>query len=180
MMLKQTTGSYPQQHGLGFMCKILGIVACDPRGVMGKQGKLPWNYPEDIEFFCKTIGNHTLIMGRKTFEGLPDKYKKNRKSIVFSRDYHESFENVIWVSSLEEFSRLEQLSSIFLIGGGELFSLFLENRMVDGCFITHIHKCYEGDVFFPLSLIKGWRKTVLDEKENLTFCFYENFADCHS
>ncbi|WP_375793778.1 dihydrofolate reductase [Chlamydia sp. 12-01] len=162
------------------MYKILGIVACDPNGVIGNQGKLPWNYPEDIKFFSKTIENTPLIMGRKTLDGLPGKYIKNRKVIVFSRDLYKNSENIIWVSSLEEFRNLELPSPIFLLGGGELFSLFLENHMLHECFVTHIHKCYDGDAFFPLPLLEGWKKTILDEKEDLTFCYYESLTNCHA
>ncbi|MEF9496822.1 dihydrofolate reductase [Chlamydia sp. 04-14] len=162
------------------MYKILGIVACDPNGVIGNQGKLPWNYPEDIKFFSKIIENMPLIMGRKTFEGLPDKYTNDRKVIVFSKNFHENSEDRVWVSSLEEFRNLELPSPIFLLGGGDLFSLFLENHLLHGCFVTHIHKCYDGDVFFPLSSLEGWKKTILDEKKDLTFCYYESLADCHA
>lgn len=162
------------------MYKILGIVACDPRGVIGNQGKLPWDYPEDIKFFSKMIENMPLIMGRKTFEGLPDKYIKNGKVIVFSRSFHKNSENIIWVSSLEQFHDLDLPSPIFLLGGGELFSLFLEHRMLHGCYVTHIHKCYDGDAFFPLSLLEGWKKTILDEKEDLTFCYYESLSHCYA
>ncbi|MFJ1509363.1 dihydrofolate reductase [Chlamydia crocodili] len=162
------------------MYRILGIAACDPNGVIGNQGKLPWNYPEDLEFFSKTIENMPLIMGRKTFEGLPNKYTKNRKMIIFSKNFHENSEDRVWVSSLEEFRNLGLPSPIFLLGGGDLFSLFLENHMLHGCFVTHIHKYYDGDAFFPLSLIEGWKKTILDEKEDLTFCYYENLTNCHA
>ncbi|BAE80787.1 dihydrofolate reductase [Chlamydia felis Fe/C-56] len=162
------------------MCKILGIVACSPSGVIGNQGKLPWSYSKDIEFFAKTIENKPLVMGRKTWEGLPEKYTKGRQIFVFSRSFYDNAEGVIWVSSLEEFFSLELPPSVFLIGGGDLFSLFLENQLLTGCFVTHIHRCYDGDAFFPLSLLVGWNKTILDEQEDLTFCYYESLADSHT
>ncbi|WP_348663453.1 dihydrofolate reductase [Chlamydia vaughanii] len=162
------------------MKTIFGVAACDPNGVIGNQGKLPWSYPEDINFFSTVIGKRPIIMGRKTWEALPSKYSADRQVVIFSRSYHEDTRNIFWVSSLEEFNSLELSFPVFLIGGGDIFSLFLENHMLRGCFITHIKKCYEGDIFFPLFLLEGWKKKVLDEKEGLTICYYENLSYCHT
>ncbi|CRI33278.1 Dihydrofolate reductase 2 [Chlamydia pneumoniae] len=159
------------------MCKnrgVRGIVACDPRGVIGLEGKLPWHYPEDLQFFSETIQKFPIVMGRKTWETLPRKYFVDRAVVVFSHEKRQGVHGEIWVTSLEEFLLLDLSSPTFLIGGGELYSLFLENQIVRDFFISHIKKEYAGDTFFPLSLLETWTKTVLRDTQKITTCYYEN------
>ena len=121
---------------------IFGIAACDPRGILGKGNQVPWDYPEDRHFFSHVIGKHPIVMGRKTWESLPKHYCFHRKVIVFSQRTYDS-SHCLWVSSLKKFNDLILPSPIFLLGGGEIFSLFLENHKVKGCFLTHIQKYYD-------------------------------------
>ncbi|EPP36211.1 Dihydrofolate reductase [Chlamydia avium] len=159
---------------------ILGIAACDPRGTIGKGNRLPWDYPEDLRFFSHVIGKYPIVMGRKTWEGLPKHHCVHRKVIVFSRHTCVNSSHLIWVSSLEEFDILTLPSPIFVIGGGEIFSLFLENYKIRGCFLTHIRQCYDGEIIFPLSLLEGWKQTVLHQTRDLKFCYYENYSYCYA
>ncbi|WP_100934392.1 dihydrofolate reductase [Candidatus Chlamydia corallus] len=154
--------------------QVSGIVACDPRGVIGLEGKLPWHYPEDLQFFSETIQEFPIVMGKKTWRTLPGKYFINRQVIVFSHEKQKATEGVSWVSSLEEFMLLDLPSLTFLIGGGEIYSLFLENQIVQNFFVSHIKKKYDGDTFFPLSLLETWTKTVLKNTQDITTCYYEN------
>lgn len=152
--------------------RILGIAACDPQGVMGNKGKLPWNYPEDVKFFAEITAGVPLIMGHRTFLSLPDRYFKGRTSIVFSRQKF-SIPNVIFVSSLTEFFSLpEQHEDLYLIGGTEMYSLFLKKQLVREFLLTRIKNSYEGDVFFPLSLLKDWKGLKIRETEEFTIYRY--------
>ena len=110
------------------MIQATGIVAIDPRGVMGASGKLPWSYPEDLRFFAETIQHHPIIMGRKTWESLPDKYKCGRTVVVFSQKHRLS--QGVWISSLAEYEKLS-LDSPFLIGGAELFDYFFQQNLLN-------------------------------------------------
>ncbi|ANG66062.1 dihydrofolate reductase [Chlamydia gallinacea] len=157
------------------MKMIFGIAACDPRGILGKGNQLPWDYPEDRHFFSHVIGKHPIVMGRKTWESLPKHYCFHRKVIVFSQRTYDS-SHCLWVSSLKKFNDLILPSPIFLLGGGEIFSLFLENHKVKGCFLTHIQKYYDGDTVFPLSLLEGWKSMVIHQTQDLKFCYYENYS----
>ncbi|SPN73874.1 Dihydrofolate reductase,dihydrofolate reductase,Dihydrofolate reductase [Chlamydia serpentis] len=156
--------------------KITGIVACDPSGVIGSKGKLPWHYPEDLLFFSETIQKFPIVMGKKTWETLPRKYFDGRQSAVFSRKNQQTLKGISWVRSLEEFMLLNLLSPIFLIGGAEIYSLFLQNHMVEDFFVSHIKKKYEGDTFFPLSWLETWRKTTVRNTQDITICHYENLC----
>ncbi|EPP34580.1 dihydrofolate reductase family protein [Chlamydia ibidis] len=155
------------------MTTILGIAACASNGVMGKAGLLPWHYPEDLVFFNEMIGDHPIIMGKKTFINLPKKYFTKRKSIVFSKTAHKATEDLLWVTSLEEFSMLQLPKISYLIGGSEVFNLFLEQNLLKGFYITHIKNQYEGDTFFPLSKLKTWECKTLRENKNLKICYYK-------
>ncbi|AAF39695.1 dihydrofolate reductase [Chlamydia muridarum str. Nigg] len=156
------------------MIQATGIVAIDPRGVMGGAGKLPWNYPEDLRFFSETIQDHPIIMGRKTWESLPDRYKCGRTVIVFSRQH--SCAQGIWISSLVEYEKLS-LNSPFLIGGAELFDWFFQYNLLKSCFVTHIKREYQGDTFFPVERLSGWKRESVLKTEDFNIYHYENYAN---
>ncbi|MBQ8498893.1 dihydrofolate reductase [Chlamydia sp.] len=155
------------------MMEVTGVVAVDPKGVMGASGKLPWSYPEDLRFFAETIQNNPIIMGRKTWETLPSKYKSNRKVVVFSRKYRAS--QGIWVSSFEEYKKLF-LQNPFLIGGAELFEVFFQQTLLKTCFVTHIKKEYLGDTIFPLKYLSNWNRECIRSTVDFTIYCYENYS----
>jgi dihydrofolate reductase len=66
--------------------KAIGIMAATNEGVIGKGNALPWNYPEELEHFRSTTHGHTIIMGRKTYEALPEGIFSSRKAIIFSKN----------------------------------------------------------------------------------------------
>lgn len=158
------------------MKMILGIAACDPQGTMGKGKQLPWDYPEDRRFFSYVTGRYPIVMGRKTWECLPKHHCVHRRVVVFSRHYPAASSCCTWIASLEEFDALTLPSPIFLIGGEEIFSLFLERNKVRGCFLTHIQQCYDGEICFPLSLLQEWGQTLIHRTKELKFCYYENYS----
>ena len=114
--------------------KILGIAACDSNGVMGKNGKLPWHYPEDLKHFADTILGSSLIMGYRTFLSLPARYFDSSEMIVFS---HRKFPpdknpNLIFVSCISEFLALEGVfQDLYVIGGAQIYTLFLEQNLIE-------------------------------------------------
>lgn len=148
----------------------IGIAACDPNGVMGKNGKLPWHCPEDLRHFSQTIGNSPLIMGHKTYQTLPSHYFENRSTIIFSRKKHPSTQQKKFVTSLDDL----EIDTAYVIGGAEIFRLFLENNLIDEFILTKLKKVYDGDTFFPLSSLNGWKKTVLRKTSEFTLYRYEN------
>jgi dihydrofolate reductase len=154
--------------------QILGIGACDSRGVMGKNGHLPWHYPEEIQHFKNIIGNSPLIMGHKTFLTLPSHYYKERTTIIFSRQKHTPFHpNQYFVTSLEEFHSLKgQFKDLYVIGGAQIYSLFMQANLMDACILTILTRIYEGDTFFPLALLDGWKKQILKKTPDFTIYRY--------
>ena len=87
--------------------KIIGIMACDPQGVIGNKGQMPWSYTKEFEYFYQTVKNNIIVMGRKTFDSIPTKILKNCICIVFSRNTPlQSYNNIFFIKSLDDFWRV--------------------------------------------------------------------------
>ena len=149
------------------------IAAHDPNLVIGKDGGLPWHYPEDLKFFKKKTIGGTIIMGRGVFEELNQIPLPGRKNIVLSTK--RNYENVSTFDSLENaLNTLKNETEIFIIGGGVLYRQTLD--VADKLIITEIHSEFDGDTFFPEYRDKIgsiWRETSRDDREQLSFVVYE-------
>lgn len=134
------------------------IVAVDENRGIGKAGKLPWHLPSDLKHFSKLTTGGTVIMGRKTWESLPDKYRPlpGRLNIVMSRSpqLSESLPDGVFAAhslseSVEKAGTAQPTKSIFLIGGGELFQQALHHPECQRLFVTEVMGDFECDTFFP-------------------------------
>lgn len=157
-------------------------MACDPAGVMGKEGGLPWNNEEDLQHFADTTRGHIIVMGSKTYDEMPKKYLNKRSAIVFSPHFIENHaqKNPIFVASLDEFLALHCLHSekkCFVIGGAQICRLFLERNLISELILTQFKKHYDGDVFFPLSAIENWPKKKIRETGEFVINHYLNPND---
>ena len=126
------------------------VAAMDPMGVIGKNGGLPWKFPQDLSYFKDLTSGHIVVMGRKTWQSLPVKPLPNRDNIVFSNTLlPEDAPGAIIVKSLPELERaVIQIpdKNIFLIGGAQLYKDLID--WCDDMIITHVKKCYPGDTYF--------------------------------
>ncbi len=137
------------------------IVACSENRVIGTQGGLPWDLPEDMKFFRDTTKGHIMIMGRKTFDSFNGKALPNRYHIVVTRDPSKytfpSTEKspVVFVSSLEEaVAHARPLTAqwgdeVFIIGGGEIYKQAFAKNLTDKVYLTLIHREFPGDTYYP-------------------------------
>lgn len=152
---------------------ILTLVAAhDPNLVIGKDGGLPWRYPEDLKHFKKTTLGGTIIMGRGVFEELNGIPLPGRRNIVLSTT--QSYDNVDTFSSLKAALHTVNEEEVFIIGGGVLYRQTLDKA--DKLIITEIHKEYEGDTFFPEYRDKigaAWEEVSRDDQEKLSFVTYK-------
>ena len=120
---------------------------------IGKDGGLPWKLSEDLKHFRRTTENGTVIMGRKTWDSIPEKFRplKNRKNIVLSSNPNLSPDCVI-TQSLEEALQASE-GPTYVIGGESLFrEIIMIPDMLSRCnsiIMTRISKPFECDVFFP-------------------------------
>lgn len=140
------------------------IFATDQNGVIGKNNQLPWHLPEDLRYFKKMTMGHPIVMGRKTFQSI-GKPLPGRKNIVLTRDPNFSREDCLVFHSKEEFLQNypHEKEEIFIIGGAEIFRLFLTD--VERMYITFIHHKFSGDVYFPLEHLRNWK--IVSRKQGL-------------
>ena len=122
---------------------LMMIFACDLKGVIGKNGDLPWRQSTDLQFFKKTTLGKTVVMGRKTWDSLPFPLP-GRRNIVISRSKRDDVE----VMSIEEVRELAKTEDLFIIGGGEIYSIFIKESSI--IYRTIIDSQIEdGDTFAP-------------------------------
>ncbi len=124
------------------------IVAIGNNYVIGKDGWMPWNLPEDLRHFKQKTLNHTVVMGRKTFEAIGRPLPK-RRNIVVTRDPRWHFEGVEVIGDLEVFLQVNQNSDeeIFIAGGAQIYHAALP--FADKMIISHIDTEIDGDTYFP-------------------------------
>ena len=138
------------------------IVACSKNGVIGKNGRLPWNIREDWEYFLEKTSVGTLIMGRRCYHEM-GKHLLDREVIALSRNPNHSFANARKANSLPEALELarEKDGEIWICGGQAIYEEALP--LADRLYLTLIGAEFDGDVFFP-----SWESTfrrVLSRKE---------------
>ncbi|OAN64405.1 hypothetical protein A8B79_13800 [Balneola sp. EhC07] len=148
------------------------VVAHDPNLVIGKEGGLPWRYPEDLKHFKQTTMGGTMIMGRGVFEELNEIPLPGRKNIVLTRT--KTYDNVDTYTSLQ--IALDELDEeeVFIIGGGVLYRDALP--MADKMIVTQVNKEYYGDTYFPEyrdDIGKIWIEADRRETDDLTFLVFE-------
>lgn len=156
--------------------QITGIMAADPNGLIGAGDGLPWDCPEDREFFRSKVSGQIIIAGRKTYESLPKDRLNGSFFVVFSKKPRPKNENTIFVSSLAEFFNLKDLpknKKYYMVGGALTASLFLENNLIGEFILTKIKKTYEGDVFLPLSFFSGKAFDIIAEKGDFSILLYK-------
>jgi dihydrofolate reductase len=130
------------------------IVACDINGVIGDGKSMPWHLPEDLKHFKAKTLHHCVLMGRKTFESLPNPLS-GRIHIVVSSSFDRTKnidENIFGVPDIPtgvELASYMGEEELFIIGGGTIYSQTMD--MVDKVYLTLIQKEYQGNVKYPLS-----------------------------
>ncbi|MEX1002295.1 MAG: dihydrofolate reductase [Crocinitomicaceae bacterium] len=145
------------------------IVAKSTNNVIGKDNDLIWNLPADMKFFSTTTKGNIVVMGRKNWESIPNKYRPlpERLNLVVSRDTSFSEPGCESFTSIEEaISAYEKdPRDIFIIGGGQIYAYCLRHGLVDEMLITEIDHSFEGDTFFPDFDQSEWNKELLLKKE---------------
>jgi dihydrofolate reductase len=137
----------------------LGIIYARSRnGVIGKGNAMPWHLPEDLAHFKRTTLGAPVIMGRKTWDSLPPKFRPlpGRRNIVISRDPQWQAEGAQRAPSLEAAIALcGDVPQAWVTGGAEIYRLALSRAHI--AVVTEIENEYEGDAFAP-ELGAQWRE----------------------
>jgi len=139
----------------------------DRNRVIGKAGKMPWNLPEDLQWFRSHTLGHPVLMGRKTFESLPSPLP-GRQNIVLSHDPDFAVPQGVWRFDSAQAAELivnasfdHQHQILFVIGGAELFRFYMPRA--DYLYLSEIDAEYEGDTYFPEFDPQSWR-IIHDER----------------
>ncbi|KAB2970590.1 dihydrofolate reductase [Zoogloea sp.] len=133
------------------------IAACGKGRVIGIDNRLPWHLPEDMKHFRETTRGKPVIMGRKTWESLPDAFRPlpGRNNIVVSRNARYSAAGGTVVGSLQAaLAAAGDADIAFVIGGAELYRQALP--LADRLILTEIDQAYAGDAFFPEFKADEW------------------------
>ena len=138
--------------------RFIAIVAMDEKRVIGNKNALPWNIPEDMRHFSKLTKGHSVLMGRKTYESLPEKYRPlpERLNMVITRDPSKLKVPpgvLVFRSPSECIEACRQgdvaLRSeiVWIIGGSEIYQETMDEW--DEVYITRVEGTHEGDAFLP-------------------------------
>jgi dihydrofolate reductase len=142
----------------------VSLVAAVARGgVIGRDGGIPWRIPEDMTRFRELTTGHAVVMGRRTWESLPDEFRPlpGRDNVVVTRNPDWSAQGADRAGSLEDaLELLDSAPRVFVIGGGEIYAAVLP--YADELLLTEIDADVEGDTFFP-----AWNRDEFDEVERL-------------
>ena len=154
---------------------VIGIVAVDRNGAIGKAGTLPWHYSADLRFFKKQTVGHACVMGWRTWLSLK-KPLKDRLNIVLSRSSEiEPQESVIQLRDRPSVLSLRAYLNcdLFIIGGEQVFRAFQND--IEKWIVTEVPLEVEGaDTFIPKDYLQGFSPVdSLALEENLRVTFYE-------
>ena len=147
------------------MTQLQLIFARARNGVIGRAGTLPWHLPPDLAHFRRTTIGAPVIMGRRTWASLPERFRPlpGRRNIVVTRDagwrpQPDAQATVLRAGSIEQAVALCGPADVaWVIGGAELFAAALP--LASGAVVTEIDADFDGDVQAPV-FGPDWRETA--------------------
>ncbi|MFH0992934.1 MAG: dihydrofolate reductase [bacterium] len=149
------------------------IFAIDPNGLIGKGNDLPWNYPQDLQYFKATTLHKTVLMGLATYRSILARIGKplpERTSVVASLEPFAD-PRVHVISDLIAYLSEPRSEEVFVIGGKTIYELAFP--YADRLYITHVKKAYTGDVFLRNLDFSTFRLVSERDEPELSFCIYE-------
>lgn len=171
------------------------IVCTNLVGAIGKDNKLLYQIPNDMEKFKRFTDNNTVIMGMNTYLSLPNqKPLKNRTNIVLTSNpklCSEKFgdTSVHFVNSINgAITLMRHLNikneDVFVIGGSSIYNAFLDENLISEAYITLVEDKTEGDSYFPLNIFSDsrWKKiyessTQKHQELKYKFLIYKNVGN---
>jgi dihydrofolate reductase len=131
--------------------KLVLIAAVADGGVIGRNGAIPWHLPEDVAHFRELTMGHPVVMGRRTWESIPDRFRPlpGRRNIVLTRQADWEAEGAEHAPSLDvALALVADEPEVFVIGGAQVYEDALPRA--DVLALTEIELAAGGDTFFPL------------------------------
>jgi dihydrofolate reductase len=153
------------------------IVACTENRVIGRAGRLPFDIPEDKEWFHDRTANQVVVLGRICFETWPRVQLDGRKPVVITRNQALASDTVRVAGSVAEALAIAQElpGDIMVCGGQRIYEETLP--LADRLLLTLVHTTVEGDTYFPdwrhLAWKETWKRTGADANYRYTFSILE-------
>ncbi len=151
------------------------IAAVARNGAIGKDNGLLWREPEDQKHLRRVTMGHPVIMGRKTFDSLPERFRPlpGRRNVVITRSTAWRAEGAEAVTSLDAaLDLLAGAPKAFVLGGAEIYALALPRA--DQLVLTEIDAEIAGDVFFPPWDRSQFKLAERDSREGYSFATYNH------
>ena len=171
------------------------ITAVDQQMGIGKDGKLPWNLPEDLKYFNRVTKKaeegqeNAVIMGRRTWESLPEKYRPlpgRINAVISSNAELELPDGVLHFDSLDAaltaLSTSSKIDQVFVIGGAKLYEEAILHPELERIYLTRIESTFDCDTFFPDQIpeefeIVSTTETLESDGLEYSFVILENDVD---
>ena len=139
------------------------IFARAANGVIGRDNSIPWHLPEDMARFKRLTQGHPVIMGRKTWDSLPPRFRPlpGRTNIVVTRQPGWTADGALAASSLQDaLSQCSEAAEVWLIGGAQIYAE--GEAIAHRAEVTMIGQDFEGDAFAP-TLGSRWAESSREE-----------------
>ncbi|MFH1287013.1 MAG: dihydrofolate reductase [Candidatus Magasanikbacteria bacterium] len=149
------------------------IAAIASNNCIGKNNSLPWHMPEDLKHFKELTTGSVVLMGRNTWESLPEKFRPlpDRKNIVITRNTEYQIpDGVFLYHSIDDALKAHEGEDIFVIGGAMMYKQTID--LADRLYITHVEQDVDGDAFFPEIDPTVWKEVGRDNREEFSFVEY--------
>ena len=151
-------------------------------GIIGKAGVLPWHLPEDLAHFKAVTLGGTVVMGRKTWESLPERFRPlpGRMNIVLSRNpaFHKP-EGVLhataFTDAMSKLAHEDKIERIFVIGGQQIFKEAIVHPLCERIYLTKILQSFNCDAFLPPipAAFQEDNRAEIFEENNIRYYFAE-------
>ena len=156
------------------------IVAMGEDRAIGRDNDLMWHLPSDMKFFKDTTRGHHVLMGRKNYLSIPERFRPlpGRPNHVLTRQKDFEAPGCTVIHDIQDgidLARKAGEEELFIIGGGEVYSLALKQDLVDKMYITHVKASFaDAEAFFPEFNSEEWQEKLLqsfDQDDRHLFAF---------
>jgi dihydrofolate reductase len=141
------------------------IVALGKNNEIGKNNDLVWHLPRDMKFFKDTTAGHTVVMGRKNWESIPEKFRPlpNRQNIVLTRNENYTAPGAEVIKNFNAIPSVvnDKKDTCFIIGGAQVYQLALADENLNEMFITHVDEAFDADTHFPEFDKEEWNEEII-------------------
>ena len=141
------------------MQKISLIVAMDNNRLIGSNNQLPWRLPDDMKWFVDQTMGKPIVMGRKTYDSIPPKFKplNGRKNIIITRNPNYEAEGCTITHSLDDaLAAAGEAKEIIIAGGTQIYELTLP--IANRIYLTQVDGTFTGDAHFPRLDYSKWHE----------------------